>query len=860
MKGDFWRSHGFAGLVLCLVFLALDRGPMIQGLERGAYDLGMRLTSRQPSNQVAVIAIDDASIANLGRWPWPRDLHARMLETLAQGRPKVIANTVFFLEPQKDPGLDHLRGLLEFVQNSRLKHGLPAKGREPPVRLPQEMGVELDAMEKRLQGAITQLNSDAALALAIKQAGNVLLSMPFTLGEALGNPEAELPPYVTRNELKIPPVVVEYAPLPVPAHKAIPPIAELGSAAVGIGHINTIPDVDGGVRSIPLALQYYGAPYPSLALLAAGRALNLDLAEIKPAIGEGVRVGKLWIRTDPYLRMNTFFYRNADGKPAFPPDSFHDVLTGKIPPDKYKDKIVLIGPTATGVGTHFPTPVSPAMAPVEILAHVIASILNEDFYVSPAWGGWTKLGFYGVALLFLALLAPRLHAAPAALVAVALGVLMLGIQMFLMTRQALWIQSMGPLTLLATGYVLLTTRRFFMTERGKLRSDAESAESNRMLGLAFQGQGQLDMALEKFRKCPLDASMMEVLYNLGMDFERKRQFGKAVSVYQYMFDFDPEFRDLKVRLKRSTNLENTVVLGGGGGSLAGTAVIGEDGEVQKPMLGRYQVEKELGKGAMGVVYLGRDPKINRVVAIKTMTLSQQFEGAELEEVKARFFREAESAGRLNHPNIVTIYDTGEDNDLAYIAMELLKGGDLDPYVKKDALLPMGTVVQIIAKVAAALDYAHQNNVVHRDIKPANIMYDVQTKAIKITDFGIARITDGGTKTKTGVVLGTPYYMSPEQVSGQRVDGRSDLFSLGVMFYQMLTGQLPFRANDMATLLFQITREPHPDIRTVNPRIPPCIAAVIHKALIKDPAQRYQRGAQLARELVACAQSLKKPAG
>ena len=179
----------------------------------------------------------------------------------------------------------------------------------------------------------------------------------------------------------------------------------------------------------------------------------------------------------------------------------------------------------------------------------------------------------------------------------------------------------------------------------------------------------------------------------------------------------------------------------------------------------------------------------------------------LDEVKERFFREAETAGRLNHPNIVTIYDAGEEHDLAYISMEFLKGKDLAPHTKADNLLPTKKVVDIIAKVAEALDYAHEQNVVHRDIKPANIMYEPETGVVKVTDFGIARITDSS-KTKTGMVLGTPSYMSPEQLAGKKVDGRSDLFSLGVMLYQLSTGQLPFTGESMASLMYKIANEPH----------------------------------------------------
>ncbi len=275
--------------------------------------------------------------------------------------------------------------------------------------------------------------------------------------------------------------------------------------------------------------------------------------------------------------------------------------------------------------------------------------------------------------------------------------------------------------------------------------------------------------------------------------------------------------------------------------------------------GRYRVMGELGKGAMGVVYLGVDPKINRTVAIKTMALSQEFEEDELDEVKERFFREAETAGRLNHPNIVTIFDAGEEHDLAYIAMEFLDGEDLVSYTKPENLLPLRTAIVIVAQAADALDYAHAQNVVHRDIKPANLMYESGTGKMKITDFGIARITDAN-KTKTGMVLGTPSYMSPEQLAGQKVDGRSDLFSLAVMLFQLVTGYLPFQGDSMATLMLKIANDDHPDVTTLRAGVPPCLKPVVDKALNKDRNKRYQRGQAMAQDLRTCVSTLRADAG
>jgi serine/threonine-protein kinase len=364
------------------------------------------------------------------------------------------------------------------------------------------------------------------------------------------------------------------------------------------------------------------------------------------------------------------------------------------------------------------------------------------------------------------------------------------------------------------------------------------------------------MAFDKFRKCPMDDGLMENMYNLALDYERKRQFNKAEAVFRYMLEFNPKFRDLQERLNRVKQMSETVMLAGSSGKTNTGTLIMDNGQIEKPMLGRYQLEKELGKGAMGVVYLGRDPKINRVVAIKTMALAQEFDEDELVDVKARFFREAETAGRLNHPNIVTMYDAGEEHDLAYIAMEFLKGRDLVPQSKAAGLLPLPQVISILARVADALDYAHSQSVVHRDIKPANIMYEPESDQVKVTDFGIARITDSS-RTKTGMVLGTPSYMSPEQLAGKKIDGRSDIFSLGVMLYQMSCGQLPFVGESLAQLMFKISNDAPVDIRSIKPELPQALIAVIDKALAKDIQLRYQRGAEMAADLRACLADMPK---
>ena len=831
-KAGFWKTDWFLGVVVTIAMLVANGSDLVQSIERKAYDMGVRASTRTPSDRVAVVAIDDYSIANIGRWPWSRDVHAKFTDLMAGAQAKLIGNTAFFYEPEVSAGYAYITRLSEIV-NQAAADGAPMPG-------------EFEKIGAVLKEAEEALNTDRKLADSYAKAASVLLPMTFQLGEARGRPDKPVPGFVSANQVS---QVTPGSGFALPGIQVQFPVETIGAKAAALGHLNANPDVDGGIRTEPLVIQYFDQYYPSLSLMIAARSLNLGPADIRVQLGEEVRLGNLRIATDVATQMNTFFYKDVDGHPAFQVDSFYDVIAGKIPAAKYAGKIVLVGATAAGVGAAQVTPVSPAMAPVLTLAHSVSSILQEHFFVTPAWGGMASLGAFLLVAAYLIALLPRLSAGLGAAATAVFLVVLVGAHFGLMVGSGLWIQVMGAASLLVVGHLLLMTKRFLVTERGKQKSDTESAESNRMLGLAFQGQGQLDMAFDKFRKCPMDEGLMENLYNLALDYERKRQFNKAEAVFRYMADFNPKFRDLQQRITKAKQMSETVMLGGSRGQGTGGTVILADGQVEKPMLGRYQVEKELGKGAMGVVYLGRDPKINRVVAIKTMALAQEFAEDELAEVKERFFREAETAGRLNHPNIVTIFDAGEEHDLAYIAMEFLKGKDLVGFTKSGALMTLPQAVSVVARVAEALDYAHQNNVVHRDIKPANIMYEPESDQVKVTDFGIARITDSS-KTKTGMVLGTPSYMSPEQLAGKKVDGRSDLYSLGVTLFQMCCGQLPFVGESMAQLMYKIANEPAPEAQSINPSISAELNAVIARSMAKDPDQRFQRGSEMAAELRA----------
>ncbi len=265
----------------------------------------------------------------------------------------------------------------------------------------------------------------------------------------------------------------------------------------------------------------------------------------------------------------------------------------------------------------------------------------------------------------------------------------------------------------------------------------------------------------------------------------------------------------------------------------------------KKRIGRYEVEHELGAGAMAVVYKAVDPLIGRVVAIKTIRFDSGI-GLEQTELRQRLYREAQSAGNLSHTNIVTIYDIGEEDNVAYIAMEFVEGETLQEWMARNPVPPVPETVSIIEQIAAGLEYATARGIIHRDIKPGNILLTSDMKA-KIADFGIAKISTANL-TQTGAIMGTPAYMSPEQAMGQTLDGRSDIFSLGVIFYEMLTGEKPFAGANPTTILYKILHEDPVPPRQLNVTLHPSFDQIVSRMLAKDPAQRYQSCAELIEDL------------
>jgi serine/threonine-protein kinase len=408
----------------------------------------------------------------------------------------------------------------------------------------------------------------------------------------------------------------------------------------------------------------------------------------------------------------------------------------------------------------------------------------------------------------------------------------LGLSAFTYFALHFWIPPAAPLVLVLVTGSLQATRSRRIGRRRHIGPNLEEAR-------AALADGELDRAWRLYRSIPPTSNLREELYELGATLERCDSYEQAADVFHRVAVVDPHFQDVAQRLLAAAR--------GGGPQLAKPEVRG----APLKTLGRYEILAIIGEGATGKVFLGRDPKINRLLAIKVIDLATEYETDELVDATDRFRREAETAGRLTHPNIVTVFDIGEADGLAYIAMEYLKGRHLSDFTKPDRLLPTSLVLELVALTAEALHYAHSQNVVHRDIKPANIMYDSVSGTLKITDFGIARLIDVS-RTRTGIVLGTPSFMAPEQLEGNNVNGHTDLFALGVSLYELLAGRLPFRGPSMTKLMFVIANEPHPPVSAARPDLPKQLDALLDVALAKNPADRFQTGADMADALRAVA--------
>ena len=407
--------------------------------------------------------------------------------------------------------------------------------------------------------------------------------------------------------------------------------------------------------------------------------------------------------------------------------------------------------------------------------------------------------------------------------------------------QMLWLSLLPVVSVLLISWVLLFAYRLECESVRQLYQ-----QHNRLLGdslgVFYQSQN-FDKVQPLLEQTIVDRPLAEKVFDIALRAESNNNIPLAKHLLSWVVDsgisHDASRQKLAemappVETVEAQSMDSTMVITPGQTGPQTTSSMA----VPVSHFGRYEVEGILGKGAMGIVYQGVDPKINRHVAIKTLQLTDSDDELVKQETKERFFREAETAGNLSHANIVTIYDVGEEGDLGYIAMDLLTGAPLSEFVKPESRLPAPFIYQLMIQITDALEYAHRQSVVHRDIKPGNIILDDEIQRVSVTDFGIAFVADNS-KTRTGTIMGSPYYMSPEQVLGKRVDGRSDIFSLGVTFYQLLSGQLPFNGESIASVAYHITKTKQPSVRQWDSKLPASAARITNKALQKDVGKRYQ---------------------
>ena len=776
----------WTGWISAATALALTGGLWLAGVlpqaQQILYDAAVAHASPGAMSEAVLVDIDARSLAAAGG-NWTYDNHAALIDRLAQAG----ASTVVYAVPMAPPA------------------------------------TPTDAQ---------------ALVSSIAQAQNVIWPAVF----ADKGPAASLPPAFHRSTLA---ALGGRGPAMVPVQMG--PFAE---AAAGVGHLQWGADSDGILRQVPLVLSHDSVGVPALALLAAQRVLHLSAEDISWRGGSsspGLLLGSLAVGVDVGAVMRPVFGA------SLPRLAAADVVANKVPPAALRDKTVVVGMTAGPQAAVWTVPGGASLHASDVVAQTLVGLRVARSVTAPNWAHTLAWGaVLAMALVVVAL--PGLRTRVAWGVALGLATLLLAMQWWWLQRALHMVPLMAAAAVVLWGQLLCSVWAA-LPKRTPGEVPQGSADAERMMALALHGRGELLQAFERFKLLPTSDALKENLYHLGKDSERKKDFALAKKVFKHLVHRDAEYKDARARYRHAkTHLlaQAGISPGHGAGSSFGEGASSLPASVQETLprqkasgaFAHYELKHELGKGAMGVVYQGRDLRSGRMVAIKTLALHQEFEGAALVDARERFFKEAEAAGRLEHPNIVTIDGSGEAQGLAYIAMEFVAGTDLTAFTQPPHLLPVAQVLAIGARVASALDYAHAHHVVHRDVKPANIMWDPATDTVKVMDFGVARITDAS-KTRTGIVLGTPSFMSPEQLCGAKVDGRTDLYALGVTLFQLLTGALPLRAESMPELMHKIVHVPAPDIRTLRPDLPEAVATLVAKALNKRPEDRYQTGAQLA---------------
>ncbi len=795
--------HRAAGVLLCtaLALLFWAGADRLIGIERGYYDVFQQLTA---SPAAAPVLIIDTGQSDANPWLAPR-FDELLLRAKASGARLIL--------PASPPP-----AMIAAQDIARLQALIALEKRTDALQNSAQPGL----LERQLREAEQRFGQQQKSVAAVAATANVILGLGTT-DPVPGREQPEGP-----CEERLAADTSRYGESAAGVRLAViaPGNPALCEAAAAIGHLQSTPDRDGVLRQAPgsQSTRHGILPAASMAAFMAGDS----------ATGAPPDNGRL-IR----------YYKGGEAA-GFRVISAEQVLAG-AELTAIKDQIAVVG-AATG---NIAASVNVQLGPAAILATEVANLTDGEHITRPGWAPWAEAA---LALLIGACagLLGRLSLSHAAMLATASAASLL-LAEFAFLLAGTWLQFAGLALFCLTGMAILQG----LTQLpGRGLGLAGSRSDDSPVSSAGPGE-ELDLAFSVLRQQPTTDRTKEKLYDLAMEHGRKRDYARAERVFRHLAARDPGYRDVAAKLEKLSGARGVPVA-------KKSAPQAVTPSAPEPVLtatssgtrnlGRYELERVIGRGAMATVYLGRDPTINRRVAIKTLPLAEEFEESDLATARANFKREAESAGRLSHPNIISIYDAGEDNQVAYLAMEYIEGRSLSHYAQVGRLLQPKVVFELMARAAEALHYAHTQNVVHRDVKPANILYNPATDTMKITDFGIARLTDSS-RTRTGIILGTPSYMSPEQLSASQVTGQSDLYSLGVTMYHLLTGAPPFQADSIPRLMDKIVKQRHRPVADIRDDIPPCTDSILDQVLAKDPADRFPSGRALAYALRECASHL-----
>jgi len=764
---------------------------------------------RNFSSDIVLVNIDDRTLRQYGQWPWNRDKIADLMAAIGSGNPKTVLLDIIIEHDTEQDTLgftEVMAGQMSWMKNVIIPFEVtPAEFRNQKISNPKF----LKQYSVAVNNSLGVLDESAALL----------------------------------------------------ARKIFLPPDKICQYSSGLGFRYHVYDSDRKVRWSPLVIHYEGYYYPSTALLAAAHQLGVDASSIMVEGGNSVKVGRSEVPTNKSGEL--FINYNKPGE-SFRQISATDILSEVVDPSVFAGKMAIISITSESIGEYYSTPVSSSQSGNVIQANVIENIIHANFITRiDATPGVDMLTLFGLGILF-AFILPRVSLLYRFVILMVCFFVLANLNFVLFNFYKILAQ---PLYIGLELFLLLLASPFldneFLSNLSIFRGRIDSSGTARLPKIDLERHNLSDSQ-------PLQPAPLTESEKAPRPHQTNAEFEKTVAGDQIIGSDSNETmkadasETIASQAEKQASLEpSPVSLDTGNNDVANQPVTEPDNAPSSPppqdympsasdrqlinkSLGRYKVLETLGQGSMGTVYKGIDPAINRNVALKTIRLDFVSDPEEMNELKERLFREARAAGMLSHPNIVTIYDVGSENKLQYIAMEYLEGQTLENMIRRKVKFNYRIITEIITQICSALDYAHNQGIVHRDIKPANIMI-LKDYAVKVMDFGIARI-DSTSMTRTGIAMGTPNYISPEQLQGKPVDSRCDIFSLGVVMYEMLLNKRPFHGENLTSLIYNIVNnQPEPPSKT-DPSIPTLFDRVIDRALQKDPDERFQKASEISSAL------------